>query len=229
MGRVTRVLAVVALAALAVPATPGAARADEGLAGPADARADERLAGSDPAAGAALATAPAAVELTFAGEPDLADSHVTVLDGDAAVVSTGEPQRAGRRTLRQPLAAGLTGDLTVAWHVGLRDGGQSRGTLRFSVGTGRPPAPAGPALDRATAELLDTHAHRIDPLSAVLLLVNAVVVLGAVTLLAVRDPRRPRAWRLPAEFGGPPTSPGAEPGEPGPAHLDSRTTGRGTT
>ncbi|NJP33636.1 copper resistance CopC family protein [Micromonospora thermarum] len=218
MGRVARVLAVVAVAALAVPAAPGAARADSGLTG------------SDPAAGAALAAAPAAVELTFAGEPDPADSHVTVLDAGAAAVSTGEPRRVDRRTLRQPVAAGLTGDLTVAWHVAFRDGGQSRGTLRFSVGTGRPPPPAGPALDRATAELLDTHTHRIDPLSAVLLLVNAVVVLGAVTLLAVRDPRRPRAWRLPAEFGGPPTSrPGAEPGDPGPAQLDSRTTGRGTT
>ncbi|MBY8870804.1 copper resistance protein CopC [Micromonospora sp. PLK6-60] len=203
---------------LAVLAVPGAARAGTGLAG------------SDPRDGAVLVTTPAAVRLTFTGEPDLDDSHVAVLDDRGTAVTTADPRPAEPRTLRLPLDAGLTGDLTVAWHVSFRDGGQSQGTVRFSVGTGRPPAPAGAQLDRAAADLLDSHAHGIDPLSAVLLVVNGVVVLGAVTLLLVHNPRRPRAWRLPAEFGGggpPPAGPRAEP-DAGSARIPP-TTGRGTT
>ncbi|MDM4719264.1 copper resistance protein CopC [Micromonospora sp. WMMA1363] len=218
MARAAYALAVLSVAALVV------------LAGPRAAHADERLTTSDPAADATLATTPAAVELTFTGEPELTDSHVVVLDARAAEVSTGEPRRADRWTLRQPVTPGVTGDLTVAWHVSFHDGGESRGTLRFSVGTGRPPAPAGPALDRAATDLLDSHLHTVDPLSAVLLLVNGVVVLGAATLLAVRDPRRPRPWRLPADFGGPgPPTILPRTGDPNPARADDQTTGRGTT
>ncbi|MDG4766094.1 copper resistance protein CopC [Solwaraspora sp. WMMD406] len=143
---------------------------------------------------ASLPHAPEAVELAFSAEVRLADSHVAVAD-DAGTVHNAGPLRPGPdHQLRQPVRLGdVTGDLTVAYHVEFTDGGEARGVLRFSVGTGRPPASAQPDVDALLAEA--GHVHNIDPLSGILLAANALLVAGICALLMLRRPERPGVAR----------------------------------
>jgi methionine-rich copper-binding protein CopC len=171
-GRLLAVSTVVA-GTLAVPAT--------GFAG-------GGLTTSDPPDRSILATAPAAVELTFSEPVDPRLSHVTTLDGSGSAVNAGALAGDGA-TLRQPVAIRIPGDVTVAYHVSFREGGESQGSVRFSVGTGRPPAAL---TDRSTVAGTDAagHDHGIDPLSAVLLVVDAAVAFGVVVLLLLKPRRR---------------------------------------
>jgi methionine-rich copper-binding protein CopC len=146
------------------------------------ASAGSSLVAADPADGAVLPAAPTAVTLTFATPPDRGLSHVSVADSAGTAVGAAEVIRAGSSDLRLPVSIHAPGDYTVAFHAVLTDGSETTGTLRFSVGTGVPPAGAGPA---ATA----AHQHTIDPFSAVLLVVDLVVLLTVVLLLLA--PRRP--------------------------------------
>lgn len=146
---------------------------------------------SSPAAQAALAGAPAAVELTFSTTPTVADSHVSVIgDGGAKVNASGLALVAGG-TLRQPVSIDTTGDFTVAYHVELEDGGEASGSLRFSVGTGVAPPASAQAVEAATATVADGHGHGVDPVSAALLVIDGLVVLGVVALLYLRRPIQP--------------------------------------
>lgn len=160
------------------------------LAVPATAVADGALTVSDPPDQAVLTTAPAVVELTFSATPDLGVSHVAVLDETGVPVNTAPLAAGSEWTLRQPVAIRTPGDITVAYHVRLRGGGEASGSFRFSIGTGRAPAAIGGAAARAAAAVTDQHGHDIDPLSAVLLVINGAVVVGAALLLMLRPPRR---------------------------------------
>jgi hypothetical protein len=86
-------------------------------------------------------------------------------------------------TLRQPVSISAPADITVVYHVVFHGGGESEGRLHFSVGA--QPSGAGQAshTDQATTAPIGEHDHRIDPLSALLLVADAAVVLTVVALL----------------------------------------------
>jgi len=169
---------------------------------PAPAWAGGTLVGGDPADGAVLPSAPTSVELEFSAAPDPALSHISVRDAAGHEVSSGPAVRDSGRTLRQPVAATEPGDYSVAFHVEFADGSELVGARFFSAGTGLPPA-AGAAERAAATAAVGAHEHGVDPLSAVLLVVDLVVGLSVVLLLmrrprSRRPPRNgpPRAWRL---------------------------------
>ncbi|WP_213451358.1 copper resistance CopC family protein [Rhizomonospora bruguierae] len=165
-------LAVLVCAGLA--ATPGAGYAAE------------RLTAARPADGAALATAPTEVVLTFSRAPDRQLSHISVRDSAGQEVGSGEPARSGADGLRVEVSIRSPGDYTVAYHVVLDNGSDVTGALRFSSGTGIPPAPMGKAESaRVTA---GGHAHGVDPIGATLLLVDLAVVVFVGVLLLRRRP-----------------------------------------
>lgn len=157
---------------------------------------------SNPAAQAVLASPPEAVELTFRAAPDVDFSHVSVLAADGGRANSGALARGTDRTLRQPVSIDAPGDVTVAYHVLFADGGESTGTLRFSVGTGVPPASLDPAARQAATANLDVHQHQVDPLSATLLVIDGLVAFGALGLLYLRRPYR---------HAPPPVAPPTEP------------------
>ncbi|MGV9767690.1 copper resistance CopC family protein [Micromonospora tulbaghiae] len=144
------------------------------------------VASSVPTDGAVLTSAPSAVELVFTGRPVAAASHVAVRDAAGRSLAVGEPRPGGDRSLVQTVRSAERGDVSVTYHVVLADGGEKIGTLWFSVGTGVRPARSSDQGGEAAAPL---HEHGIDPLSAVLLLVDAVVVFVAIAMLVLR-PRR---------------------------------------
>lgn len=169
------------------------------LLSPPGALAQGGLIASSPRAQAVLTSAPTAVELVFSTTPVLDSSHVAVFGPDGGTVSTGELRRGTGPALRQPLAIRGTGDFTVAYHVEFEGGGQATGQLRFSVGTGAAPQAADRAAADAAASAVAAHGHGVDPVSAVLLVVDGLVVLGVVAMLYLRRPSRP----------GPPPDPDA--------------------
>lgn len=151
---------------------------------PMAARADGTLVSGTPADGAALPAPPAAVTLSFSATPDAALSHVSVRDSAGREVTTG-PLRAGAvRELRRDVRITGRGDYTVAFHVAFTDGSETIGARSFSVGTGVAPPPA-------AAEAAAGHQHEIDPLSAVLLVVDLAAVAGVGLLLLLRPRTTP--------------------------------------
>jgi copper resistance protein C len=168
MGRRLALLCLIALAGLLVPA-------------PARAGAGDSLISSDPPDGAALASAPATVTLTFGTSPVPSLSHIAVATADGIAVGAGEVTGADRSALRLPVSIHRAGDYTIGYHAVLRDGAEQTGVLRFSVGTGLPPA--------TTAAAVPTHQHSVDPVSAVLLLADLAVLV--TVLLLLRRPAGP--------------------------------------
>lgn len=155
----------------------------------------DTLTGAVPGDGSALAAAPQAVQLTFSASPVTDESHLSVRDAAGRAVSTGEPTRSGTDALRLPLGIRGTGDFTIAYHVVFADGADLFGALRFSVGTGVPPAPLPAAeVQRARQQLDAAHQHSVDPLSAVVLVADGVVLVGGLLVLFLRPrPGRRRA------------------------------------
>jgi methionine-rich copper-binding protein CopC len=141
----------------------------------------------DPADRAALATAPAEIDLVGSAPPDADASHVSVRDPAGAFVSGDAVPKANGDVLRLPVAITDTGTFTVAYHVLFTDGTDTVGVLRFSVGTGV--APSMPSAAQQRADLADAtagHGHGVDPLSGALLLADVGVLFGAVLLLISR-------------------------------------------
>jgi methionine-rich copper-binding protein CopC len=173
----------------------------------APARADVPAVSGNPAGGAVLSQPPTQVTVDFGQpvDPDL--THVGVSGGNGTAVSAGEPDvRAGQVVV--PVTVTGRGDVTVAYHVTFADGAGRVGAYRFSVGTGVVPAALSvDAGRRAAADL--PHAHGIDPVGATLLVVDAVVLAGALLLLRLRPRDGSRApMRLGPEAGGRPQSQG---------------------
>ncbi|WP_422771053.1 copper resistance CopC family protein [Plantactinospora sp. WMMC1484] len=153
------------------------------LAVPAAAAAGGGLVSSEPRDQAVLTAGPRGVRLTFSEAP--AEAHVSVLDGSGSALTTGSPVVGPGRTVWQPIAVDAPGDVVVAYHVEFTGGGAASGLLRFSVGTGEPPAPL-----RAAIPIGD-HPHEIDPVSAFLLVVDGIVAFGVLALLWLRRPLAP--------------------------------------
>lgn len=106
------------------------------LAGPALAHAE--LATSEPADGAALATPPTAVKLTFTEGLDAGKSSFRLL-GPAGEVGTAKPARDGAKVMRLEGLTLVPGAYTIRWTAAARDGHVERGTQAFTV---LEPAPA---------------------------------------------------------------------------------------
>jgi methionine-rich copper-binding protein CopC len=144
-----------------------------------------------PGAGAALATAPAEVTLTFANEVDPGQSHVVVSDSAGTNVAAAEYGLPEPRLLRLPVHITAPGDYTVAYHITFIDGTSVTALYRFSVGTGKAPAALDDTAAATATEAVAGHAHGVDGLSALLLVADGVVLLGALAVLRLR----PRAAR----------------------------------
>lgn len=97
---------------------------------------------SDPSAGATLATAPAAVTITFGETPDPKLSTIRVLDRAGKVVSSGPATvvPGDGLTLSVAMSPVGSGVYTVAWRtVSAVDGHSATGSFAFGVGTTPPP------------------------------------------------------------------------------------------
>lgn len=116
------------------------------LATPPPASAHAVLVASTPEQGARLASAPAAVELTFSTA--LTPPAVVVVHGpDGSVAATDEPSVSGA-LVRQPLPDAGGGTYTVAYRVVTADGHPVTGQLTFSVaGTSPGSGPSASAAD----------------------------------------------------------------------------------
>lgn len=161
-----------------------------------------------PAAGDVLAIAPGEVTLTFAADVQPELSHVAVLDGGGADVAAGDYRLPEPRRLSLPVRLTATGDYTVAYHVTFPDGTSATGAYRFSFGTGAAPAPLDESARQAATATVTEHAHTIDGLSAIILLIDAAVLCGVLALLWLR-PRDGRPMTLRARAAGDPTGDGA--------------------
>jgi copper transport protein len=133
-----RVAALAALAGLWLLAS-GPAAAAHGL-----------LRSSDPAGGASLERAPAAVTLRFSEPPDPGLSTVRVLDAGGRVVAGGAARPVPGRPieLRVPTAGLPAGSYTVSWRIVSKvDGHRTDGVFAFGVGgAGAPEPPPAPAV-----------------------------------------------------------------------------------
>jgi len=121
-------------AALVLAAVLGA-----GVAAPASARSafHLHLLRSDPAADATLATAPAALRLTFSEAPELAVTTVRLRGPGDRAIALGRLQRAPRdraTLVATPRAALAHGRYTVTWRTMSHDGHPMHGTFAFTVG-----------------------------------------------------------------------------------------------
>ncbi|MBW4041834.1 MAG: copper resistance protein CopC/CopD [Acidobacteria bacterium] len=91
------------------------------------------LVSSDPADGARVATAPAAVRLTFDEAVTVPPNATTVLSTTGTRIDRGSP-RADGRTLVVPLAASVpAGVYSVSWRVVSADSHVVTGSIRFGV------------------------------------------------------------------------------------------------
>jgi methionine-rich copper-binding protein CopC len=144
------------------------------------------VASASPADGAALVRAPTEVELAFTAQVDLGRSHVSVRDRYGTTVALGQPRLDRPDRIEQRVEVTTKGPVTVAYHVTFVDGTELAGTLRFSVATGAA-ADTETAADTRTASGA-AHEHGVDPVSAVLLALDALVVLVALVLAMRRRP-----------------------------------------
>ncbi|MBE7699836.1 copper resistance protein CopC [Oerskovia sp. Sa1BUA8] len=104
-----------------------------GVVGAVPAQAHDRILSSDPADGAQLDAAPAALTMTFSTEPLAVEPQVVVTDTAGTVVAQGAPTIEGT-SATFPWPAELTGDTyTVAWRVVSSDGHPIEGTFSFAV------------------------------------------------------------------------------------------------
>ena len=152
------------------------------------------LVSSYPADHATVAEAPAAIELIFTAAVDPERSHLAVVDGSGAASAAGAPGLIAPGRLRQPVHVASPGEVTVAYHVTSAEGAEVAGVLRFTAATGTATARDTGRTSTAPGDG-EEHAHRVDPVSAALLVLDGLVALGVVVLLAVRPPGGPRPPR----------------------------------
>ena len=124
------------------------------LAWPASVAAHARLTASDPAKGATVGTAPAAVTLSFTETPDVRLTTIKVLDSSGANRTSGPVAVVAGDTLSVavPLEPLPDGAYTVSWRtVSAVDGHISAGSFVFGIGA--PPPSAAPAEPEAPASI----------------------------------------------------------------------------
>ncbi|MEV8272979.1 copper resistance CopC family protein [Microbacterium sp. NPDC077184] len=187
----------VLLATVLLPATPAAAH--------------DELIGSDPAAGSAVETLPAALTLTFSAEiaPDEGASEIQVTDAAGTTLNDGAPVVEGT-TLTQALAGTASDEVTVLWKVVSSDGHPISGEFSFTVTAPPAPSPTESASPTPTTEPTPTAEPTVTPVesttpepvttepaaSATPWIIGGVVVLllvaAAVAYLIVSRARRTR-------------------------------------
>ncbi|MFF2620999.1 copper resistance CopC family protein [Oerskovia jenensis] len=177
-----------------------------GVVGATPAQAHDRIISSDPADGAQLAAAPAALTMTFSTEPLAVEPQVVVTDTAGTVVAQGSPTIEGT-SATFPWPAELTGDTyTVAWRVVSSDGHPIEGTFSFAVAaapepvapvaTEEPAAVSPSATEDTTTEATTAAASDAsdetgdEARSIVPLLVGLAVLAAAVVVVAVLIVRR---------------------------------------
>ncbi|GAA1401677.1 copper resistance CopC family protein [Oerskovia paurometabola] len=176
-----------------------------GIGGAVPAQAHDRIISSDPADGAQLDAAPAALTMTFSTEPLAVEPQVVVTDTAGTVVAQGSPTIEGTAATF-PWPAELTGDTyTVAWRVVSSDGHPIEGTFSFAVAAA--PEPAAPVAtdepavvtpsategttEATTAATSDASDETGDEARSVVpLLVGLAVLAAAVVVVAVLIVRR---------------------------------------
>ncbi|MEH1017285.1 copper resistance protein CopC [Micromonospora sp. CPCC 206060] len=132
-----------------------------------------RLATAAPADRAVLSTPPSTVTLTFTHDLDRRDTHATTVDANGRVMDQRIPVVEGRN-LTLPVTIDASGGYRVVYHVRLLDGAELSGETAFAVGDAGllPPADA-------PTELSAHHdITKIDPVTAVVLGANVVVIAG---------------------------------------------------
>ena len=172
-----------AAAALLVPALPAAAH--------------DELVSTDPPAGAALASLPSQITLSYSADilTDAGATVIEVVDSSGASLADGAPVVSGAE-VTQALAGSASGTVSVAWRVVSSDGHPIDGDFAFTVPaaaatpspTATAPASASPpavesAAPTATAETTPApteNAAEDSPLPWILLAVALVVVAGAL-------------------------------------------------
>ena len=118
------------------------------------ASAHNSLASTDPADGATVAVAPAAVTLTFNEPAQALGSQIRVSGPDGAVVSTGDVVLSGSTVAEHLVDARPAGTYTVAWRVTSTDGHPVSGSFTFTAtGAAGASAATASATASATADL----------------------------------------------------------------------------
>jgi len=163
------------------------------LIGAPPAQAHDALVRSTPAADAVVPTAPATVELQFAGTPQPLGTEVLVVGPDGAQVSSGAAEIRGTSVVQELTGLVPSGDYTVQWRSTSSDGHPLTGTFGFAVSAGSTPV-AGSATSASVAPVArapETPATTAagGSGSPVGWLVAGLVALGAVGLV-VRLRRR---------------------------------------
>lgn len=102
---------------------------------------------SDPANGAALASSPTQIVLTFTEQPDLRQSFIQVLDTSGRQLAAGRPQPVAGQpptVVRIPVTATLPkGVYTVSWKsISVVDGHLATGAFAFGIGQAPQPGAA---------------------------------------------------------------------------------------
>lgn len=120
------------------------------------------------------ATGPGEASLTLSADVDAELSHLAVTGPDGRPVPAGPPVAGPANVLTVPVDLEPGSAYSLTYHVIGRDGGVASG----EIGT-----------TGATASAHD-HGHGVDPLSAVLLLINLGVVLVVGWLLLTRPSPR---------------------------------------
>jgi methionine-rich copper-binding protein CopC len=159
--------------------TPGAGRAEA-----------SSVVSTFPADGVPLDRSPTAVSVSFDRPPDPGQSHIGIADDAGRQLAQGEVTMDGTRGLRQPMKAATRGTVVAAYHVVFLDGSETFGAFRFSVGTGGVAPASGSQARKAAESSALSHNHTVDPINAVLLLIDFTVAAAAVLLLILRPRRR---------------------------------------
>jgi copper transport protein len=156
------------------------------------------LVSSDPADGATLEAAPAAITLVFTETPDLGLSSIEVVDAGGSPVRVGTPGAVGDHGLAATLPSDLgDGVYTVAWGVvSTEDGHKTEGTFAFGVGQTPPPPGSGGQVAVTGPSPLSVAAKAAFYAGTMVLVAIAVVALGVFG-------GRPRSLRVLALVAGP--------------------------
>ncbi|SDM30227.1 hypothetical protein SAMN04488074_119116 [Lentzea albidocapillata subsp. violacea] len=159
------------------------------FAGSSSALAHNVLVRSDPADGAAMASGPSKVMLTFDQPMQQGFNTVTVRGPDGTRWDSGEPSVSGNEVTAGVLPLGPAGDYVVGYRVLSADGHPVAGkiTMRLTqTGTGTPASPSAPQLTD-TASTGGVGDAPVWPWIA-----GAVVLLASGVVLALRTGKKPR-------------------------------------
>ncbi|MBO4205904.1 copper resistance CopC family protein [Micromonospora echinofusca] len=145
-----------------------------------------RLDTAAPADRAVLAAPPSTVTLTFTHDLDERDTHATTVDASGRVMDRRTPVVEGR-SITLPVTIDGTGGYRVVYHVRLVDGAELSGETAFAVGD----AGLLPPADRPVEVSAHHDITKIDPVTAVVLGANVVVIAGIGVQLIRRRRVRP--------------------------------------